>query len=78
MKFKFALFDSGKIVFYTHPPEEHRLPTHLSADIVSEWSKEFDLVSLQLLNPKLSNDLLQIKIILSQCTVVHINIVYTQ
>ena len=36
---------SGKIVFYTHPPEQHSLPTHLSADIVSEWSKEFDLVS---------------------------------
>lgn len=40
-------WNSGKIVFYTHPPEEHRLPTHLSADIVSEWSKEFDLSSLQ-------------------------------
>ena len=45
MKYKFYLSDSGKIVFYTHPPEQHRLPTHLSADIVSEWSKEFDLVS---------------------------------
>ena len=42
---------SGKIVFYTHPPEQHSLPTHLSADIVSEWSKEFDLVS----EPRLEN-----------------------
>ena len=41
----FAVF-SGKIVFYTHPPEQHTLPTHLSADIVSQWSKEFDLVRL--------------------------------
>jgi len=40
-------WNSGKIVFYTHPPEQHSLPTHLSADIVSEWSKEFDLSSLQ-------------------------------
>ncbi|XP_068760041.1 guanine nucleotide-binding protein-like 3 homolog isoform X1 [Montipora capricornis] len=39
-------WNSGKIVFYTHPPEQHSLPTHLSADIVSEWSKEFDLNSL--------------------------------
>lgn len=40
-------WNSGKIVFYTHPPEQHSLPTHLSADIVTEWSKEFDLNSLQ-------------------------------
>ncbi|KAJ7328619.1 Guanine nucleotide-binding protein-like 3 [Desmophyllum pertusum] len=40
-------WNSGKIVFYTHPPEQHTLPTHLSADIVSEWSKEFDVGSLQ-------------------------------
>ncbi|PFX17917.1 Guanine nucleotide-binding protein-like 3-like protein [Stylophora pistillata] len=40
-------WNSGKIVFYTHPPEQHKLPTHLSADIVSDWSKEFDLDSLQ-------------------------------
>lgn len=40
-------WNSGKIVFYTHPPEQHRLPSHLSADIVSEWSKEFDIGSLQ-------------------------------
>ena len=32
-------------MFYTHPPEQHSLPSHLSADIVSEWSKEFDIVS---------------------------------
>ena len=41
----FLIVCSGKIVFYTHPPEQHRLPSHLSAEIVSEWSKEFDLVS---------------------------------
>ena len=40
-------------MFYTHPPEEHRLPTHLSADIVSEWSKEFDLVSCRVVSKKI-------------------------
>ena len=39
---------SGKIVFYTHPPEQSTLPTHISAEIVSEWSKEFDIVSLKM------------------------------
>ncbi|EDO46882.1 predicted protein, partial [Nematostella vectensis] len=37
-------WNSGKIQFYTHPPEEHKLPTHISAEVVAEWSKEFDLV----------------------------------
>ncbi|XP_031553946.1 guanine nucleotide-binding protein-like 3 homolog [Actinia tenebrosa] len=40
-------WNSGKILFYTHPPETHTMPTHVSAEVVSEWSKEFDLASLQ-------------------------------
>lgn len=36
----------GRIKFYTHPPEEWSLPSHVSADIVKEWGKAFDLQSL--------------------------------
>lgn len=36
----------GRITFYTHPPEERSLPSHVSADIVKEWGKAFDLKSL--------------------------------
>jgi len=35
-------WNSGRIPFYTLPPAV-RTSTHISADIVSEWSKEFDL-----------------------------------
>ena len=34
----------GQIKFYTHPPEARSLPTHLSAEVVTQWSKEFDWV----------------------------------
>lgn len=37
---------SGVIKFYTHPPEEQSLPAHISAEIVSKWSKAFDIVRL--------------------------------
>lgn len=40
-------WNSGKIVFYTHPPEQHSLPAHLSAEIVQRWGTEFDLASLE-------------------------------
>ena len=36
----------GRIKFYTHPPEEWSLPSHVSADIVEEWGKAFDLKAL--------------------------------
>ena len=36
---------SGRITYYTHPPEQYTLPTHVSADIVKEWGATFDLVS---------------------------------
>lgn len=38
-------YDSGKITYYTHPPEEHKMPAHISSEIVSEWSQAFDIVS---------------------------------
>ena len=37
-------FCSGRINFYTHPPEQHTLPAHISAEIVKEWGRELDLV----------------------------------
>ena len=37
---------SGKISFYTHPPDPATNVHHVSAEIVSEWSAAFDLVSL--------------------------------
>lgn len=40
-------WNSGKIVFYTHPPEQHFLPAHLSAEIVQRWGTEFDVASLE-------------------------------
>ena len=36
----------GRIKFYTHPPEEWSLPSHVSSDIVKEWGKAFDIQSL--------------------------------
>ena len=36
----------GKITFYTHPPEEQTLPSHLSTEIVEQWGKAFDLEAL--------------------------------
>ncbi|EDV25385.1 uncharacterized protein TRIADDRAFT_23415, partial [Trichoplax adhaerens] len=38
-------WNSGKISYYTHPPEQHKLPSHISAEIVTEWSQAFDIVS---------------------------------
>ena len=39
-------FGRGRIKFYTHPPEEWSLPSHVSSDIVKEWGKAFDLEAL--------------------------------
>lgn len=36
----------GKIKYYTHPPESQTLPTHLSAELVAEMGKAFDIDSL--------------------------------
>ncbi|KAM7006168.1 LOW QUALITY PROTEIN: guanine nucleotide-binding protein-like 3-like protein [Tautogolabrus adspersus] len=32
----------GRISYFTHPPETHTLPTHVSAEIVTEMGKAFD------------------------------------
>uniref|UniRef100_A0A8C8SUH5 G protein nucleolar 3 like n=1 Tax=Pelusios castaneus TaxID=367368 RepID=A0A8C8SUH5_9SAUR len=38
---------SGKISYFTHPPETHVLPTHISAEIVMEMGKAFDFEALE-------------------------------
>ena len=42
---------SGRITFYTHPPEQSHGSERMPAEIVSEWSKAFDLVSKTLEYP---------------------------
>ncbi|XP_060679220.1 guanine nucleotide-binding protein-like 3-like protein isoform X2 [Hemiscyllium ocellatum] len=37
---------SGRISYYTEPPETHSLPTHLSAEIVSQLGEAFDIEAL--------------------------------
>ena len=36
----------GRLSYYTVPPEEHQLPTHLSSEVVGELAKEFDIAAL--------------------------------
>ncbi|XP_067408447.1 guanine nucleotide-binding protein-like 3-like protein [Emydura macquarii macquarii] len=38
---------SGKISYFTHPPEIHTLPTHISAEIVTEMGQAFDFEALE-------------------------------
>uniref|UniRef100_A0A8D0KK43 G protein nucleolar 3 like n=1 Tax=Salvator merianae TaxID=96440 RepID=A0A8D0KK43_SALMN len=38
---------SGKISYFTHPPETHTLPNHISAEIVAEMGKAFDFEALE-------------------------------
>ena len=44
---------SGKITYYTHPPEQHTLPTHIDASIVHQLGQEFDVASLEKEDEKL-------------------------
>ncbi|KAG7494399.1 guanine nucleotide-binding protein3-like 3 [Solea senegalensis] len=37
----------GRISYFTHPPETHTLPTHVSAEIVTEMGKSFDWDELE-------------------------------
>jgi len=39
-------WNTGRIKYFTVPPETHELPTHISSNIVTEMSKEFDLEAL--------------------------------
>ncbi|ESO90735.1 hypothetical protein LOTGIDRAFT_145774, partial [Lottia gigantea] len=53
---------SGKITYYTHPPEHCDLPSYVSAEIVTTMSKAFDIESIkpqenQVLDSKLVNTL---------------------
>ncbi|XP_044162110.1 guanine nucleotide-binding protein-like 3-like protein [Bufo gargarizans] len=41
---------SGRISYFTHPPETHTLPTHISAEIVTEMGKAFDFEALEMDN----------------------------
>ncbi|KAJ1095092.1 hypothetical protein NDU88_000262 [Pleurodeles waltl] len=38
---------NGKISYFTHPPETHTLPAHISAEIVTEMGKAFDFEALE-------------------------------
>ncbi|KAL5517372.1 hypothetical protein EMCRGX_G002910 [Ephydatia muelleri] len=40
-------WNTGRIKFYTHPPDQQSLPTHISAEIVKEWGAAFDLKALE-------------------------------
>ncbi|KAF6722721.1 Guanine nucleotide-binding protein-like 3-like protein [Oryzias melastigma] len=37
----------GRITYFTHPPETHTLPTHVSAEIVTEMGKAFNWDELE-------------------------------
>lgn len=45
--FDFKVLFSGRISYFTHPPETHTLPTHISAEIVTEMGKAFDWDELE-------------------------------
>lgn len=45
--FDFNVLFSGRISYFTHPPETHTLPTHISAEIVTEMGKAFDWDELE-------------------------------
>ncbi len=41
-----SLSSRGRIKFFTHPPEQSSLPSHVSSDIVRSWSAAFDMSAL--------------------------------
>ncbi|XP_030828233.1 guanine nucleotide-binding protein-like NSN1 isoform X1 [Strongylocentrotus purpuratus] len=40
-------WNTGKITYYTHPPEQHSLPSHIDASIVTQLGQEFNVASLE-------------------------------
>nr|XP_023014000.1 guanine nucleotide-binding protein-like 3 homolog [Leptinotarsa decemlineata] len=48
-------WNSGKIKYYTVPPEENTENVHISATIVSEVAKEFDLASFETMETDILN-----------------------
>ncbi|XP_030403153.1 guanine nucleotide-binding protein-like 3-like protein isoform X2 [Gopherus evgoodei] len=53
---------SGKISYFTHPPETHMLPTHISAEIVTEMGKAFDFEALEQGNQEALADLTSVPV----------------
>ncbi len=43
----FLFLSRGRIKFFTHPPEQSSLPSHVSADIVQAWSAAFDMSAVK-------------------------------
>ncbi|XP_064605181.1 guanine nucleotide-binding protein-like 3-like protein isoform X2 [Liolophura sinensis] len=37
---------NGKITYFTHPPEQHTLPTHVSAEFVQQMATAFDISTI--------------------------------
>ncbi|XP_019864451.1 PREDICTED: guanine nucleotide-binding protein-like 3 homolog [Amphimedon queenslandica] len=52
-------WNSGAIKYFTHPPEEQTLPAHISAEIVHEWSKAFDISGVKEEEDKLLTELME-------------------
>ncbi|KAK3608305.1 hypothetical protein CHS0354_030755 [Potamilus streckersoni] len=40
-------WNGGKITYFTHPPEQTSLPTHISAELVTQMGKEFQIDDIQ-------------------------------
>ncbi|KAL3853422.1 hypothetical protein ACJMK2_016960 [Sinanodonta woodiana] len=40
-------WNGGKITYFTHPPEQTSLPTHISAELVTQMGKEFEIDDIQ-------------------------------
>jgi len=50
-------WNNGKIKYFTHPPETETKETHVSAEIVTEFAKEFDLQGLDKMDQDDMSDL---------------------
>lgn len=59
----------GRISYFTHPPETHTLPTHVSAEIVSEMGKAFDWDELEKGNEQILAGKFKITAKLSFCEI---------
>lgn len=54
--FQYPIY-SGKIKYYTIPPEENQDDVHISAEIVTESAKEFDINSFEAMETEMLNNL---------------------
>lgn len=39
---------SGKITYYTHPPDQHSLPSHVDAQVVAKMSEAFNIDDIKM------------------------------